>query len=440
MSVNDQSQGQRSLGVSALGVLLLLVGGALAYLGYLTSTNATASTTPAAYEYTVKQSAEATMTYFDSSFYQGQAPSAQNNAYVSELTNTINSKFHYNYTADKSATLTTSYEVTAQLQATYALQGSTDSSSNVWQKDYPLIKRTTSTTTGMQVTLNPTATVPYAEYKQIAQQYRTALTLPTTSQVVVVFTVQTTGTVDGMPISDTRTSTITVPLEQQIYQPLIKFDKEDTKHIVPADAKAGSDRTAKAQLIGGSALAIAGLAMVVYGLRKRIFKSAYRRELDKIYRVNDGILVRTSRPVDLAGQHVVPVRSFEDMLNLEEELKTPIIADEISSTLTHFIIAHGNVMYLYKLTDKGDDEPIAYQPDPQPSHSTPPAGSAHGELQRVHTYGLAPALKAAPRMNDISPKKPLNANTRPATAKPTELDDIISEIGKKPTRHPKPKA
>ena len=99
--------------------------------------------------------------------------------------------------------------------------------------------------------------------------------------------------------------------------------------------------------------------MIGYGLRKRIFKTSYQRELDKIYRYHDGIIVRTKHPVDISDDKIVPMRSFDDMLNLEEELKTPIIANEISNSSTEFMIIKSGVVYRYVISDDSINRSIA---------------------------------------------------------------------------------
>ena len=264
---------------------------------------------------------------------------------------------------------------------------------------------------------------------QTVDKVRTSLALPTNSEVVITFTVHVNGTVDSTPFSDARTSTISVPLDQQIYIPSVKFDKSDTKQITPVVAAETQDRWAKVGITAGAVLAIAGLSLLIYGMRRRIFKSAYQRELDKIYRYHNGIIVRTSRAVDLADHQVVPMRSFDDMLNLEEELKSPIIADEISSTMTHFMIANNNVMYLYKLgTDDGTNERLATHlahqtAKPKAAREVLPSAT-HPELNNVRTYGVAATTPA--------PKVPTQSAVKPTASKPGNIDSIIRDIGKKP--------
>lgn len=352
MDDNTQSGEHRALGLSALGMLLALAGGFFAYQGYQAQSSQTANI-PTAYQYTVKQTANADISYTDSSFF-GNGPSPDNRAYVSDLTKEVTARFNYELNGSTPADLTTTYSVKAEVKANYAIKGDSEETSNVWKQEYVLVKPTVIRNNGTGVTLSKSVVIPFADYKKAANQFRTTLALPTSSEAVATLNVRTTGTVDGTPFEDVRVSTVAMPLEEQVYQPTIKFDKEDTKQVVAANAQQGKERTTQLQLFGGAALVVAGIVLVGYGMRRRIFKSAHQRELDKIYRLHDGIIVRTSRPTDLTDYHVVPMRSFDDMLNLEEELKSPIIADEISSTLTHFLIAHNSVMYLYKLGDSND--------------------------------------------------------------------------------------
>lgn len=432
---NSKGTTSRALGLSVLGVLVALAGGFFAYNGYATQYNQ-ASASPSSYEYTIKQSADPAVNYFDSSFFEKRAPSQQNNAYLSQLTDTVNVQFHYAFAGEKPASLTAAYSIKANVQTNYPLKGNVEEQSNVWQREYLLLGRTVETANGTTIALNPTVSVPYSEYRQAVSDLRTSLLLPTNSQVVITLNVQLNGTVEGTPFTDTRTSSVTLPLEDQIYQPITKLEKEITKQVVPETTKEGNEKLSKIQLYGGSALIIGGIALIIYGLRKRIFKSPYQRELDKIYRYHDGIIVRTSRPVDLADYQIIPMRSFDDMLNLEEELKTPIIADEISSSLTHFLIAHGNVMYLYKLTS--DTKKPRHAPEPAASSTAREVlANDHAELKHVRTYGLSPALHAPRTTDGIAPKRPLGqapTHRTPTAKNHDELDDIVSEMAKKPRK------
>ena len=77
--------------------------------------------------------------------------------------------------------------------------------------------------------------------------------------------------------------------------------------------------------------------------------SAYERELAKIMRYHEGVIVRASEPTDMSGKQLVLLRSFDDMLSLEEELRQPIVASPAGPEATHFMIVHEDVLYRYTL-------------------------------------------------------------------------------------------
>lgn len=99
--------------------------------------------------------------------------------------------------------------------------------------------------------------------------------------------------------------------------------------------------------LAAAVLLILGLAAVAYGLRRQNVKTPHQRELEKIYRYHSGIIIQAKRPPDLDHKNIVVIKNFDDILNLEEELKTPIIASKVTDYTTHFFIANDNIIYVY---------------------------------------------------------------------------------------------
>lgn len=108
--------------------------------------------------------------------------------------------------------------------------------------------------------------------------------------------------------------------------------------------------------ISGEEPVMWGPSIIGFGMRKQIFKSPYQRELDRIYRYHDGLIIKASAHTDLSSKTTVPVQSFEDILNLEEELKSPIVASAAGLNATRFMIIHGDIVYVYTLgkVEKGE--------------------------------------------------------------------------------------
>lgn len=339
---------RRPLGFVLLGLVLAGVSGYLVY----TVMQAKPEVVPAAsaYNYHVTQSVKNEVTYFPSSFY-GTGPGPTNTIYVMDLTNKINTMFRYDFSASSEEALTYTYDVKALVRAKYSILGGDENAANVWTKQFQLVKPVTRTETVDKLTLAPSVDVPYADYKKLLDDLKTALVLPVDSDVLVTFSVRVSGVVGGKPFDDIRTSTMSAPVGTQIYAITTKYDKEDSKQVVPVATQAGIDRATVYEMYGAIALGVIGVASVFYGLRKRIFKTTYQRELDRIYRYHDGIIIRASKQPDLRGKEEIHVQSFDDMLNLEEELKAPIVAMSVGGLATRFMIIRDDMVYMYHLGD-----------------------------------------------------------------------------------------
>lgn len=341
--------------------IILLVIMALAFftgaavLAYDAILNKGTLTAPSNYTYTVSQSINSDVEYVENSFYP-DGPEGDNTAYVTELTDTILSKFHYSYNGSDAQRLQYTYTATATVGGTYGVPGGNEDISNVWSRHFVLEEPVTKTVDDSEFSIDSEVEIPFSDYLKLVEDFRLGLALPVGSEIEVKFQVKVSGTINGESFSDTRTSTISTPLNVQIYQLATQYDKTDTKEVTAPPGSSESRWRTQTQLTVSVVLGIAGISCAVFALRRRRNQSAYQRLLEKIYRYHDGIIIRTSKPAKLSqNKSIVPVASFEDILNLEEETKSPIIASPAGETATKFMIVEGDVVYMYTL----GDEPIA---------------------------------------------------------------------------------
>ncbi len=339
-------ESKRPLGVVVLGVVLILVGGYFLYDAERQKSSFVY--VPSDYEYSVRQSVNTDVKYLDNSFFPN-GPGTNNAAYVKDLTDTVTAEFFYNFEANEDASLTYTYDVKARVLGKHADRGDESKSVNVWSQEYQLVQPVTRTESTRTVTIEPRVEVPFAQYKDTIEQFKTALAVPINSEMVVETTVRMEGTIGDIPFEDKRVMSVTAPLDQQAYTLAVKYDKEDTKPVVAEGEKDNREHWLRYTTIGAVAAMVIGVGLVGFGFRKQIFKTPYQRELERIYRYHDGIIIKARQPADIDGKRIVPVLSFDDMLNLEEELKSPIVASPAGSEATQFIIIHGDIAYLYTL-------------------------------------------------------------------------------------------
>ncbi len=336
---------RRPIGFVVLGIFLLGAAGYLANDVIKRRSN----TTPvsSAYSYTVKQSVDKSVTYFPSSFYDNGP--GKNSAYIMDLTDKLKTTFHYSFSGSEEQKLSYAYDIRAIIRGRYSPKGSEADTVDVWTKEVQVKEPVHDSVTAKSLTFDPSADVSYDEYKRMIEQLRLSMTLPISSDITVLFTINVSGIIDGTPFNDIRTASVTAPIGEQIFILSQKYDKQDTKQIVTASIQTGVDRQSQYETYGALALGVLSLVSFVYGLRKQIFKTPYQRELEKIYRYHDGIIIRAAHQADLSKKSIVQVKSFEDMLNLEEELKSPIVSSPAGLDATRFTIIYSDVAYQYTL-------------------------------------------------------------------------------------------
>jgi len=338
---------RRPILFALLGLLIWAVAGYLIY-----DYQQPHSTVPISQKYTyqITQTASSAAHYRTNKFFGSNgSPGNDDTAYVASLTDYLDSGLSYSFSGSAVTTLNYSYKIDAVVRSIFSGKQPTDSSSNVWTKKYSLLEPVSGSRTAKTLTLNPSVQIPFSDYATAADQFRTAYDLAVDSEVDVIYTVTVSGKANGVPFTNTQTSTISAPLNQRLYKIAVKFNKADSHQVVSTETQHLQDLARRYELPSAVVLALLGLGSIVYGFRRQIIKTAYQRELARIYRYNDGIIVKARRPVSLDRKTIVDLDSFDDLLNVEEETGLPIVANEISSFATRFIIANDDTAYVFTL-------------------------------------------------------------------------------------------
>lgn len=305
------------------------------------------------YSYSLNQSVQSNVSYVDNSYFPGGP--GTNTAYISDLTDSIRTNFRYDYKGSSIENLEYTYDITATVKGAYSVPGSDQEISNVWTRQFQLVKPKTVRVSADKFSISQAVTIPFADYRKLVEDFRLSLALPVTSELEVHFNVQTKGTIRGEVLNDMRSSTISTPLNVQIYQLATKYDKTDSKELNNRPQQDGGE-TIRAEVLGAVLMTLVGAGFIVLTLRHAIQKSPYERELQKIYRYHDSIIIRTSRRMEIpASKTVVAVKSFDDILNLEEETKLPIIAVTLGDVATQFMIVQDDIVYIYTLGEEPVD-------------------------------------------------------------------------------------
>ncbi|HMS93526.1 MAG TPA: DUF5305 family protein [Candidatus Saccharibacteria bacterium] len=305
--------------------------------------------------YTVDQSFTPTVIYHDTSLFEESR--GTQTAYVRELTKDISAVMSMRFRAKSATNLQYHYAITARVIASYALKGNATSDDAkpavVWERLYQ-IDRADGMVNGDVVSLLKRVNIPYAEYAAKVSELNSVLGLNLNAKVEIVATVTVTGNNLGQTFSKPQSMILTVPLSDPVFTVASDYKKHDNGQI-----DVGGSSVAETPLwwrqhrmlivVALAVLAVVSAVLALWLSRREGYgiRNPYQRAVAKIYRYHDGVIIRTNRPIELREREIISVKTFDDLLNVSDELRSPVIANELSDTATQFVVLHETTVYVY---------------------------------------------------------------------------------------------
>ena len=274
-----------------------------------------------------------------------------NKQYITSLIDHIDVNTKYSFQSTKDLEYTYTYDMVATAKAIFA---EADGKANeVWSKSYPILPSETKTGNGKVINIDKTIAVDYNKYNSILADFRNQFGLSVDARVDITFKVTVTG---GLPGQD---KTLEESNSMNLIIPLLKT----TTQLKPDYVNSGSQKVTSAVtddndiniplLIFGIILLLFTLFMLkIYGSRLLVAtkKSEYILQLNKILKEYGDIIAESDNLPDLFKYDVVSIKQFNDLVDIEEELHSPILCNEIRENLeTLFIILYDKTAYIYIL-------------------------------------------------------------------------------------------
>lgn len=295
----------------------------------------------------ISMSVKNKVNYHDNSFF-GSSPDKDDKAYVTSLTNSIDSDWTINYSSGLGRNLSYKYQVIATIKGVYSVEGSGESSSTVWKEDHQLIKPESRRVNDKAFSVDIKTTIPFRDYKAQADKFRTSLSLPVETFLEAKLMVDVRDLDNPSGFNESREAKLIIPLNKQVYGITTNYPSSGQGDST-SDAPTNNKRQDFFTVVLSLALVVLGVGMMIHSSKQRVYRTEYQSRLNKILRYHRDVIVKSTRPTNLGDKDIIPVQSFDDLLNLHEELSIPIIARTISSSLTQFIVIHEDVVYVYNL-------------------------------------------------------------------------------------------
>ncbi len=275
-----------------------------------------------------------------------------NKQYIASLIDRIEVDAKYSFQSSKELDYTYSYDITATVKGDYAeADGKT---AEVWSRSYPIVPAETKSGTGQAITINKTVSIDYNTYNQIMIDFRNKFGLNVESSVDLVLKINIAGSLKGkeQTLQESNTMKLNIPLVKPTIEIKPDYVNNGGKTIYD-EAKVGKVKVNIPLLTLGIAL----LLFMVFMLKKlgsslltTTKKSEYVLTLNKILRDYGDVIAKAENVPNLTQYDVVHIKDFTDLVDIEEELHSPIIYNEIREDLEcWFMIFHEKTAYKFIL-------------------------------------------------------------------------------------------
>lgn len=302
-------------------------------------------------EYSSKPEANYSVHLKPNRFYD-QKFLGQGKKYVSNLIDYVNIDFSYNFKTSLNSDLNYSYYVKAIISSDYELNGK---SAELWSKTYDIGTPKSSTVSNVHTyTIKDKVSVNYSQYDSLAKKFREEYGVVADTKLTILINIDSTANVkDGYSktIKDSKKINVVMPLNKAVTDITINGIDSTTKNIT---------QTVKGEMNINYFLLVVSIILIVisapvcivtfYKLFKITNVSQFILQLRKILKGYGDIIAEVTTKPDLRGLNIIEVKEFEDLINIEEELRVPILYYELEKdNEAWFIITTGNQVYRYIL-------------------------------------------------------------------------------------------
>lgn len=291
--------------------------------------------------------------FYKDEFYGPKNPTGQKNQFVSDLVRNIHFRFNYNFDISKTSYIEYEYDVKGTLIGNYEASAENTTANNLFSKEYDFggDKGEKNATTGNAVVHE--MDFDYQTYNSIISQYKEQLNIPITSYMELVFTVKTHAILNDEDITEKSVVKIKIPMNQKAFSIVEQLPQPLKKNIIQ---KADVEKVNKMQEYTGIALIISGIVIFIV-LYKKLFnikpKNHFNTELQKILKSYGDVIIELVNGINEEGMDIVLVKGFNELLDLEEELRIPInFLETYPNYEGEFSIVHDKIIYKYILTNE----------------------------------------------------------------------------------------
>lgn len=302
------------------------------------------------YSYNINRNLTGSVSLIDNDFFEKKTLD-MNKTYISSLVDKINMDFSYSLSGNKKAKTKYTYQIIAVTDVKYSSVNPENSNQSIWSKQHVLVEPKQLEVDSSNFTINENFDVDFATFNNEVKEFKEQLKLPITAELQIKLIVRSDMNVQGIEDTVVENSIMNVKMDlaQDIFTIEKEFENTDNKSVIDTIEK--KKEISIPVLIVGSACVLIAVLIMLDAIRKSIKfskKSDYAIALNRILKNYGDIVAEIVSPVEIDNLNVIEVKNFDQLLDIEEEIRMPILYYEtIPDEQGEFIIVCDNMAYRY---------------------------------------------------------------------------------------------
>lgn len=291
--------------------------------------------------------------YLKPNHFYDQSYLEKNKLYVASLIDNINIDFNYNFSINDPSTVDFSYEIYGKL-----IIADESGSNTYFEKEYNLLNsKKARLENGLEKNITESIVIDYDYYNSLANDFKVSYGVDTESYLKVFLKINKKNSEeDTFTLNDSDELSITIPLSEKSIE--IKMDYNDINESNSLLSPKQVSIHDKKWIITAAIFFLLSIIYVIKLTRLLSLlgtkKSNYDKYVNKILVEYDRLVVETLTCPDLAEYNVMKIKKFEELLDVRDNLKLPIMYyNLIKHQKSYFYVKHGEDIYL--LTVKAVD-------------------------------------------------------------------------------------
>ena len=270
------------------------------------------------YQYNVFQDTDYKV-YLSQNDFFSQDYLGKNNVYLKDLTRYIEFNFLYNYNASIKENLNCKYDILATLYIEYSNTGQV-----IFEKKEPIIEnKTLQQQYSNKIEINEKINIDYQKYNSEVDKFKEKFNMPVTAYLVINFDVQS-GIQNQENTNQISTSKVTINLNQPVYEIKVKESDEQKNTIIETQ---DVNNVNYGLLWFGVVLFIVSFGYLIWQIWRYQLLEVKRVQVQvsKILKKYREIIVELECKSNFDIKNVVDVKRFEELIDVEEEMRLPIL-------------------------------------------------------------------------------------------------------------------